>query len=427
MTMGVSFAAALVAVSWIGTLGSDPSGTLHAGQSLGVGQRQNAPAGNVAAGKDRWNEQECAFCHGLHAQGGYGPDLAGLGLTFEQFKHQIRQPWGAMPRWSEQQLPDNELANLYAYFTSLPRVERPGVVPPGFPPDVPSRRLGANNIGLPARITAPPNAPLGQRYSINTAGCAQCHGAEHKDQRLLFGSRVDHKFPEGRDLNQQVRATLGFTGEDKDVDYEFFKACVYDHEKVIPQARMGTYSRARLPEPIVREIYNFVMSLGPLPRVDARLTPGVRSGDTVSYTVTVENEGTPQGVKPEDVSVELVLAPDVTVVSARGEGYQGIHRDPRSDRDVAVWKVPTIAGKEEQTFTVVVTGPGANNAIATMPREEQWSSTSALVIPGRHSRVYWAKPTTRELPNMVKEPRRPPVGDDVAIRPVMNPQPRPSA
>src|SRR6185503_10789525 len=56
MTKGVWFAAALVAVSWIGTWGNDPPGILHAGQSRGVSQKQNAPAGNVAAGRDRWNE-----------------------------------------------------------------------------------------------------------------------------------------------------------------------------------------------------------------------------------------------------------------------------------------------------------------------------------------------------------------------------------
>ena len=43
---------------------------------------------------------------GFTGRAAYGPDLAGLGLTFEQFTRQIRQPWGAMPRWSERQLPD---------------------------------------------------------------------------------------------------------------------------------------------------------------------------------------------------------------------------------------------------------------------------------------------------------------------------------
>jgi uncharacterized repeat protein (TIGR01451 family) len=282
--------------------------------------------------------------------------------------------------------------------------------------------MGANNIGLPARITAPPNAPLGQRYAANTAGCAQCHGPEQRTTRTAWGSRVYHKYDRGLDIAQHVKARLGFTGDDEAVKWEYFKACVYDHEKLIPEARMGTYSRARLPEPIVREIYNFARSLGELARVDARLGRGVRSGDTVSYTVTVENEGTAQGVKPEDVSVELVLAPGVTVVSATGDGYQGVQRHPATGRDVAVWKVPILPPQQEQAYTVVVTGPGADKAIATMPREEQWSSTSAMVIEGLHSRIYWAKPTTRELPNMVKDPRRPAVGDVLPV----NPSPKPA-
>jgi uncharacterized repeat protein (TIGR01451 family) len=423
MTRFVALAPAVLVMAWIGVLGIDPPGKAYAGQSRSVSQRQNqnAPAGDTAAGKALWNEQECAFCHGLHGQGGYGPDLAGLGLTFDQFKRQIRQPWGAMPRWSERQLADQQLADLYAFFTSMPRVQTPGVVPPGVRPDIPSRRMGANNIGLPARITAPPNAPLGQRYAANTAGCAQCHGPEQRTTRTAWGSRVYHKYDHGLDIAQHVKARLGFTGDDEAMKWEYFKACVYDHEKLIPEARMGTYSRARLPEPIVREIYNFVRSLGELARVDARLAPGVRSGDTVSYTVTVENEGTAQGVRPEDVSVELVLAPGVTVVSATGDGYQGVRRHSITGRDVAIWQVPTLPPQQEQAYGVVVTGPGADKAIATMPREEQWSSSSAMVIEGLHSRIYWAKPTTRELPNMVKDPRRPAIGDALPVNPTPKP------
>ena len=184
---------------------------------------------------------------------------------------------------------------------------------------------------------------------------------------------------------------------------------------------MGTYSRARLPEPIVREIYNFARSLGELARVEARVEPGVRSGDNVSYSVIVENEGTAQGVKPEDVSVEVVLAPGVTVVGATGDGYQGVQRHPSTGRDVAVWKVPLLPPQQEQVYTVVVTGPGADKAISTMPREEQWTSSSAMVIEGLHSRIYWARPTTRVLPNMVIDPRRPAVGDVTAVNPKAKP------
>ena len=75
------------------------------------------------------------------------------------------------------------------------------------------------------------------------------------------------------------------------------------------------------------------------------LAPGVRSGDTVSYTLTVTNLGKTHGVQPEDVSVELVLDPGVKVVRAMGNGYQGVQRHPLSGRDVAVWKVPTITAR----------------------------------------------------------------------------------
>ena len=72
--------------------------------------------------------------------------------------------------------------------------------------------------------------------------------------------------------------------------------------------------------------------------------------------------------------------PGVTVVSAKGDGYQGVQRHPATGRDVAVWKVPILPPQEEQAYTVVVTGPGADKAIATMPRDEQWSPSSAMVI-----------------------------------------------
>ena len=423
MTRLVALVLALCVVSLLGALGGDPAGRVYASQNGSVSQGTLTQAGDIGAGKEFWNGYECAHCHGLYGQGGFGPDLAGLGLTFEQFKHQVREPWGAMPRWSDQQVSDNQLTNLYAFLTSLPRVATPGVAPPGVAPDITSRRTGANNIGLPSRVTAPPNAPLGQRYSINLAGCAQCHGPEQRSSREEMGSRTHPRY-NGRDLADLVQGISGFTGSEEAVTWEYFKACVYQHEKLVADARMGTYTRARLPEPVVREIFNFATSLGYRARVVNTLAPGVRSGDTVSYTLTVTNLGKPQGLQPEDVSVELVLDPGVKVVRGIGNGYQGVQRHPLSGRDVAVWRVPTITINEEQTFTLVVTGPRADQALLTLPRQAPWTPTSGVVVPGVHSRVHWAKPTTRELPNMVKDPRRPDVGDHQAVFADPPPQPR---
>jgi len=423
MTRLVASGVAILVVSLLTVLGSDRAGKVYASQNGSAKSDPYAQVGDSAAGKEFWNGYECAHCHGLYGQGGYGPDLAGLGLTFEQFKHQVRQSWGIMPRWSEKQVSDKELANVFAFLTSLPHVATPGVPPPGVPPDISNRRVGENNIGRPSRVTAPPNAPLGQRYAVNLAGCAQCHGPEQRSSREEMGSRT-HPRCNGRDLAQLVKDTTGFTGSEEAVTWEYFKACVYDHEKLVPDARMGTYSRARLPEPVVREIFNFAISLGTRARLVNELAPGVRSGDTVSYTLTVTNLGKKHGMQPEDVSVELVLDQGVKVVRAMGNGYQGVQRHPLSGRDVAVWKVPTIKVDEPQDFTLVVTGPRADQALLTIARQAPWSPTSGVLAPGVHSRVHWAKPTTREFPNMVKDARRPPEGDHIPIIADPPPQPR---
>ena len=423
MTRLVASGVAILGVSLLAVLGSDRAGKVYASQNGSASPDPYAQVGDSAAGKEFWNGYECAHCHGLYGQGGYGPDLAGLGLTFDQFKHQVRQSWGIMPRWSEKQISDKELGNVFAFLTSLPRVETPGVPPPGVPPDISNRRVGENNIGRPSRVTAPPNAPLGQRYAVNLAGCAQCHGPEQRSSREEMGSRTHPRY-KGRDLAQLVKDTTGFTGSEEAVTWEYFKACVYDHERLVPDARMGTYSRARLPEPVVREIYNFAISLGTRARLVNELAPGVRSGDTVSYTLTVTNLGKKHGMQPEDVSVELVLDQGVKVVRAMGNGYQGVQRHPLSGRDVAVWKVPTIKVDEPQDFTLVVSGPRADQALLTIARQAPWSPTSGVLAPGVHSRVHWAKPTTREFPNMVKDARRPPEGDHIPIIADPPPQPR---
>ena len=51
-----------------------------------------AAQGNAEAGRKLWagNTLECNNCHGTEGQGGFGPDLAGRQLSFEQFRHAVR-------------------------------------------------------------------------------------------------------------------------------------------------------------------------------------------------------------------------------------------------------------------------------------------------------------------------------------------------
>lgn len=63
------------------------------------------PAGDVEAGKRAWAPAlRCGNCHGPQGECGYGPDLAGRGISAEAFRMSVRRPWGVMPAYTETQL-----------------------------------------------------------------------------------------------------------------------------------------------------------------------------------------------------------------------------------------------------------------------------------------------------------------------------------
>src|SRR6266446_1245706 len=111
-----------------------------------------------------------------------------------------------MPRWTEQQISNRTLADVYAYLVSLPQVDEPG----------------------PRRIAIRPDAPMGRRYFVETAGCAQCHDLE-------------------------MKAVL--QGADGQKDFAWLTKQVYAHAELFPQGAMGAFSRSRLPEVVLREIW----------------------------------------------------------------------------------------------------------------------------------------------------------------------------
>ena len=88
---------------------------------------QSASPDPVAA-KTLWEGPPpfCKNCHGMNGEGGFGPDLAGRGLSVSEFQHAVRKPWGVMPAFTEAQLSDAEIAGLAAYFASLPKVPQAG-------------------------------------------------------------------------------------------------------------------------------------------------------------------------------------------------------------------------------------------------------------------------------------------------------------
>src|ERR1700730_17232475 len=88
-------------------------------------------AGDPAAGKAYWDRVapravDCKNCHGANGEGGFGPDLAGRGLSAAQILRAARQPWGVMPAFVESQVSEKDAADLAAYFGSLPKPAEPG-------------------------------------------------------------------------------------------------------------------------------------------------------------------------------------------------------------------------------------------------------------------------------------------------------------
>ncbi len=86
------------------------------------GQPSNAPTGNPEKGKTLFVERACWQCHGLAAQGGgiAGPRLAGRVPAWPAFSRYVRRPTEEMIPYTPKSLPDNELADIYAWLRSIP-------------------------------------------------------------------------------------------------------------------------------------------------------------------------------------------------------------------------------------------------------------------------------------------------------------------
>ena len=285
---------------------------------------QGGAVGDPAAGKALWdgNQTSCKNCHGAAAEGGFGPDLAGRKLSLARVTRAVRQPWGIMPAFRDTQLgyTDKGLADMVAYFDSLPAPTQPGKW----------------------RFELPAGASAGQVAVIATVGCAQCH-TPTMDTPRRGGGEVNG-------------------------DFEWFKRMVYDHTTTIsaqwtelgtPTAgravRMGNYSPIRLPETTLRTIYDYMRDLGFPLTVQARLDAGMPVANGVTYTLVVENVGVAaKSLLAEEMTLSLAIPADIKVVSATGAGYQKVQRDEKANADVAVWKISKLPVKAPQTFTITL-------------------------------------------------------------------------
>jgi mono/diheme cytochrome c family protein len=81
------------------------------------------PSGNSQNGKKLFMSDGCYECHGRQGQGAAQTGAARIGppqLSFEGFQNYVRKPTNQMPPYTSKALPEQDLADIYAYLKSIP-------------------------------------------------------------------------------------------------------------------------------------------------------------------------------------------------------------------------------------------------------------------------------------------------------------------
>ena len=84
-------------------------------------QAAETPSGSVERGRKIYLHQMCHNCHGTVGQGGgvAGPRIAPKPIAWETFAQLVRKPRLVMVPYSEKNLPEQDLADIYAYIVSI--------------------------------------------------------------------------------------------------------------------------------------------------------------------------------------------------------------------------------------------------------------------------------------------------------------------
>jgi mono/diheme cytochrome c family protein len=83
---------------------------------------QEGPQGDSGRGYKAYLKYQCYTCHGTVGQGGdrgTGPKLAPNPFPWAGFQFQVRTPRQDMPPYRKEHMGDQELADIYAYVSSI--------------------------------------------------------------------------------------------------------------------------------------------------------------------------------------------------------------------------------------------------------------------------------------------------------------------
>ncbi len=106
--------------------------TLALAMTLGpLDAQTTAPQGDATRGKASFVAYGCYECHGTLGQGNYmsAPHIAPHPIPYVALIAYIRRPSGEMPSYAATILPDKDVADIYAYLSSIPAAKTAAAIP----------------------------------------------------------------------------------------------------------------------------------------------------------------------------------------------------------------------------------------------------------------------------------------------------------
>jgi ubiquinol-cytochrome c reductase cytochrome c subunit len=83
----------------------------------------------AARGRQVFIADGCSQCHGTTGQGTVAPKIAPNPLPLQIFTLQLRNPRGIMPVYTSAIMPDEKIADIYAYLSSIPKIKAAAEIP----------------------------------------------------------------------------------------------------------------------------------------------------------------------------------------------------------------------------------------------------------------------------------------------------------
>jgi len=102
-------------------------GVALAALAIGSAAAQDTPKGDAKAGLANFQKYGCYTCHGILGQGSLrdGPRINAAGIGYQAVLQQLRTPRYEMPAFTAVQISDQQVADIFAYLTTLPKSPDP--------------------------------------------------------------------------------------------------------------------------------------------------------------------------------------------------------------------------------------------------------------------------------------------------------------